>query len=96
VELEAREEELKTAGWLRITVPLDAPDLELARKVKERLPKALIIKPELPHQEVTVVPSRDGKSPVELYRDYHMQEHGRLPDPGVEETFQRLYSQCGD
>jgi exonuclease SbcD len=95
-ELEVRELQLRGSGWLRVTVPLDQPDPDLARKVRERLPNALVIRPELPHQEVGTAVSRDGKNPLEMYRDYHQRQHGRLPETSVEETFQYLYTQCGD
>jgi exonuclease SbcD len=95
-ELEVREEELRSSGWLRVTVPLNEPDPDLARKLRERLPNALVIRPELPHQDVATVVSRNGKSPVEMYRDYHQREHGRHPDTSVEDTFQHLYVQSGD
>jgi exonuclease SbcD len=95
-ELESRAEELRAAGWLRVTVPLDDPDPDLARKVRERLPNALVIRPELPHQEASTSDTRSGKCPLEMYRDYHQQEHGRPPDASVEEAFERLYSQSGD
>jgi exonuclease SbcD len=94
-ELETREQELKCAGWLRLTIPLDEPDLDLARKVRQRLPNALVIRPELPTCQEMPPVCRAGKSPVELYRDYHTREHGRLPDPCVDEAFQTLYSHCG-
>ena len=95
-ELEVRDQELRSSGWLRLTVPLNEPDPDLARKVRERLPNALVVRPELPHQEIGIVASRNGKSPVEMYRDYHQREHGRPPETSVEETFQHLYTQNGD
>ncbi len=95
-ELEAREEELRSPGWLRVTVPLLEPDPDLARKVRERLPNALVIRPELPHQEFAIATSRNGKSPVEMYRDYHQRQHSRPPETNVEDTFQHLYTESGD
>jgi hypothetical protein len=94
--LQSREGELKGAGWLRLTVPLDAPDPDLARKVRERLPNALVIRPELPAHDQAPPASRSGKPPVEMYRDYHLREHGKLPDCCIEEAFQKLYADCGD
>jgi exonuclease SbcD len=95
-ELEVREQELRSSGWLRLTVPLDEPDPDLARKVRERLPNALVIRPELPYQEAATAVSRNGKCPVEMYRDYHQREHGRPPETSVEDTFKDLYTQSGD
>jgi hypothetical protein len=61
------------------------------------LPNALEIRAELPTQE-SPSPSdgRAGKSPVELYREYHMREHQRLPATGVAEAFAELYEHCAD
>jgi len=96
-ELKAQREELKAAGWLRVTVPLEEPDPELARKVRDLLENALMIRPELPTQEaVASNESRVGKSPVELYREYHQREYERAAAPGVAETFAQLYEQCAE
>ena len=95
-ELEAREQDLRSSGWLRVTVPMNEPDPDLARKVRERLPNALVIRPELARQEAGIAVSRNGKSPADMYRDYHQRDHGRPPEACVEETFQSLYTQSGD
>jgi exonuclease SbcD len=95
-ELEAREAGLREAGWLRLTVPLDEPNPDLGRQVRERLPNALIVHPASPHQEVAVAVSREGKSAAEMYHDFHEREHGRAPDTGVEEMFRNLYETCGE
>lgn len=95
-ELENRESDLRTAGWLRLTVPLTEPDPDLNRKVRERLPNAIIVKPHLPRSVDAAVSNRSGKSPVQLYHDYHEREHGRPPDAKVEETFTHLYTLNGD
>jgi exonuclease SbcD len=49
-ELQERRDELRAAGWLRLTVPLSEPEPELARKVRALLENALVIRPELPQQ----------------------------------------------
>jgi exonuclease SbcD len=95
-ELEARETDLRAAGWLRVTVPLTEPDPDLARKVRERIPNALVVKPELPHQVEAPATVRPDRNPIEMYREYHAREHGRPPDARVEETFSHLYTLNGD
>jgi exonuclease SbcD len=95
-ELESRRDELRTAGWVRLTVPLAGPDPELARKVRALLDNVLVIRPELPRQDG---PQPDesgrGKGPLELYHDYHQRAHERPPEPEVAEAFARLYEECG-
>jgi exonuclease SbcD len=94
-EIEARREELRAAGWLRLTVPLEEPDPDLGRKVRGLVENALVIKPELPRQEPPpAAGDRLGRKPVELYREYHLSKHGWPPDPGVAEAFENLYQQC--
>lgn len=94
-EVEARQAELRGAGWLRVTVPLEQPDPELNRKVRQLLPNALSVRPELPTAAVEAAPSRNGKAPVEMYRDYCRQQYQCAPEAGVEQTFQALYEKCG-
>lgn len=70
-----------------------AADRELAVNLRN---SHLVIRPELPYQEAATAVSRNGKCPVEMYRDYHQREHGRPPETSVEDTFQDLYTQSGD
>ncbi len=95
-ELPKRESELRSAGWLRLTISTKEADPDLARKVRERLPNALVIRHEQPMVVPTLTPSRAGKSPIEMYRDYHLREYGQLPSSDIEEAFQTLYTQCGE
>jgi DNA repair protein SbcD/Mre11 len=102
-ELEARQEEFQAAGWLRVSVVNDAPMPDLARKVRQQLGNALVIRFEPSAAEaerrLTVEsPTRaqSGKRPVEMYREFHERQYQRLPDPAVEEAFQRLYEKCED
>jgi exonuclease SbcD len=92
-ELEERAEQLRTAGWLRVTVPLSEPDPDLNRKVRELVPNALTVHAELPDVPLPAI-SSNGRSPVEMYAEYHQRQHGRPPEPGVSEAFQQLYEQC--
>jgi exonuclease SbcD len=92
-ELEERAAELRTAGWLRVTVPLSEPDPDLNRKVRELLPNALTVHAELPHVPLPAT-SCNGKTPVEMYAEYHQRQHGRPPGPDIAEEFRQLYEQC--
>ncbi len=95
-EIEQRQKELTLAGWLRLTVPLDEPDPDLARRVRKMLDNALIIRPELARREAAspVFTSQSGRKSVDLYRDYFQREYERLPDAYLTEEFERLYEQC--
>ncbi len=94
-ELEVRQNELRSAGWLRLTIPLQEPEPELARKVRALVKNALVIRPALTSQVgVPRSESRNGKTPVDLYREYHQREYERLPDDDVLEVFQQLYEKC--
>jgi exonuclease SbcD len=65
-KLEGRAADLRTAGWLRVTVPLSEPDPDLNRKVRELVPNALTVHAELPNVPLPTICS-NGKSPVEMY-----------------------------
>ncbi len=94
-ELEARQDELRSAGWLRLTVPLSEPEPELSRKVRALLDNALVIKAELATQAAAAPSeSRSGKKPVDLYRDYHQRAYERPPDDGITTAFEQLYEEC--
>jgi exonuclease SbcD len=92
-EVEGRAAELRSCGWLRVTVPLEEPDPDLNRKVRELLPNALTVHSELPHVPLTPTASAE-KSPIAMYAEYHQRKHGRPPEPVVAEAFRQLYEQC--
>jgi exonuclease SbcD len=92
-ELEGRAAELRAAGWLRVTVPLSEPDPDLNRKVRELVPNALRVHAEPPDVPVPAT-SGNGKTPDEMFAEYHQRQHGRPPEPGVAEAFRQLYEQC--
>jgi exonuclease SbcD len=91
-QLDMQQAGLRSAGWLRVTVPLEEPDPDLARKVRALVPNTVVVLAELPEravQEVARPPA--GATPIELYRAYHLREHGQEPDPEVVEAFHGLY-----
>lgn len=94
-ELTQRESELRQAGWLRLTLLLDQPDPNLARTVMDQFPQAVQVRLELPHAPETEVPrSREGRSPLDLYRQFHLERHSVSPELAVEDAFQDLYRTC--
>src|SRR5262249_28268981 len=72
-ELEQHAERLRNAGWLRVTVPLTERDIDLNRKVRQLLGRAVVsVDYELPERaNGGPEPSRSGLEPVELFRLYH-------------------------
>jgi exonuclease SbcD len=92
-ELEGRAAQLRTAGWLRVTVPLGEPDPDLNRRVRELVPNALTVHAELPDAPPPATSGR-SRSPADMYAEYHQRRHGRPPEPGVAEAFRQLYEQC--
>lgn len=103
-ELEARHEEFQAAGWLRVSVVHDEPVPDLARKVRQQLGNALVVRLEPavlgPPREADVAEDMaralSRKRPVEMYRDFHERQYQRLPEAAVEEAFQKLYEECED
>jgi exonuclease SbcD len=94
-ELEASVEQYRDAGWLRVTVLLETLHPDLGRKVRERLPRAVSVKYELPSVAEAPVACRDGKRPLELYREYYCQRvNHQPPGPPLEAAFQQLYDEC--
>ena len=77
-ELEQNAERLRDAGWLRVTVPLGERDIDLNRKVRHLLGKAVVsVDYELPEHAdgPPEAPPRSGLGPVELFQLYHRTEH---------------------
>jgi DNA repair protein SbcD/Mre11 len=97
-ELEVDAAKLRDGKWLRVTVPLDEPDPDVHRKVRARLPNALVVHSELPgggdddapgDRELRLEP---GAAPVVHYAAYHRREHGREAEPSVLEAFEALHT----
>ena len=88
VELERDAARHASAGWLRVTVPLDSPDPEVSAKVRRLLPNALVVRGELPErlEEGALPMVRTGASPLSLFEGY-LARTGLTPPPGVLEAF---------
>jgi len=82
----------------------DEPVPDLARKVRQQLGNALVVRLEPavlgPPREADVAEDMaralSRKRPVEMYRDFHERQYQRLPEAAVEEAFQKLYEECED
>jgi exonuclease SbcD len=95
-ELEQQAERLREAGWLRVTVPLEVPDIDLNRKVRHLLGGAAVsVDYELPARDDSVsVIERGGLSPVGLFSLYHRTRHDREPEGAVTTAFNDLLRQA--
>jgi exonuclease SbcD len=84
-ELEASASEYRQAGWLRVTVKLDAPDPEINRKVRQLLPNATKVRVDLPKQEHDGANMDDGNvdsrsRPAERFKAYYHHTNRTLGD----------------
>jgi exonuclease SbcD len=94
-QIEQEREALRGAGWLRLTVPLAEPDPDLVRKVRARVPNALVIHAALPPKPELAAPRpAAGATPGELYRAYVERTHGEGPAPEIAEAFRNLYEEA--
>jgi hypothetical protein len=78
--------------WLRVTVPLAEKDPDINRKVRDLLPNALVVRPELPDVGEPITIRLGEASPADYYTAFHLREYQRNPEPEVLETFHQLYS----
>jgi hypothetical protein len=95
-QLETEAERLRGSGWLRVKVPLDAPDFDLNRKVRQLLGSAVVsVDYELPEREGSE-PSqnRAGLSPGDLFRLYYGRQHASEPAAPVMAAFDNLLSEA--
>ena len=95
-ELEQHAERLREAGWLRVTVLLEEPDIDLNRKVRRLLGGAAVsVDYELPVRDDGVsVTKRGGLAPEELFSLYHRARHNREPEAAVTAAFNDLLRQA--
>jgi len=92
-ELERRADELARAGWLRVTVPLDAPDPNVNGKLHRLLPNAVVVAVELPERPDAPAPAATRElSPRERYAAYHLQEHGGPAGDELLAVFDELHA----
>jgi exonuclease SbcD len=91
-ELEQQAERLRALGWLRVTVPLDAPDIDLNRKVRQLLGSAAVsVDYELPERpDRALVPRRAGVGPAGLFSLYRQAAYGAAPEAALSAAFNQL------
>lgn len=95
-ELSAEADRLSLEGWLSVTVPSEAPDLDISSKVRKLLPNALRVQVELPPVETAAALDRPpaGASHLELFEAYFRRQHQAPPTPELLEAFQKLHAEC--
>lgn len=95
-ELEARSDQLRAAGWLRVRLAAPKREPDLAGKVRRLLDNAVVVDLVLPEQAdgptQAARPSADAP-PRDLFRAYYASKHGHEPEPVVLDTFDRLLSE---
>ncbi len=95
-ELEARVDELREAGWLRVRVSVPKRDPDLAGKVRRLLENAVVVELVLPERNEPGAgdarPPADAP-PRDLFRAYYSSKHGRDPDAAVLDAFDRLMAE---
>jgi DNA repair protein SbcD/Mre11 len=91
-ELENETERLCGSGWLRVTVPIDVPDFDLNRKVRQLLGTAVVsVDYELPElEDPTPRQARRGLSPGDLFGLYYRRHHKAEPASPVMAAFDDL------
>jgi exonuclease SbcD len=95
VELERDASRLRESGWLRVTVELASPDPDINGKVRRLLPNAVSVQVELPEADAPAPMMRASEHrPVDLYRAYHVAQHGAEPESRVIEAFDRLWAEA--
>lgn len=94
-EIERDAEALGRAGWIRVTVPLTAPDPDLATAVRRLLPNAVVVKVELPEQAANDDSDRPppGAPAAEVFSAYYRRHHERAPAPELLAAFRDLYDE---
>ena len=90
-EIEAHAPEWREAGWLRVLVKLDAPDPDVNRRIRNLLPNAVSVDTEsLGENASDAASALEVSSPADMFREYFVQEHGRVAGDELIEAFKRL------
>ncbi|MEZ4460266.1 MAG: exonuclease SbcCD subunit D [bacterium] len=76
-------------AWVRVTVDLQAPDPDVARRVRAAIPGAVVVHANLPKKEAPKSHTA-GLTHVEMYREWVSGQNHAFPDDMIRE-FERLY-----
>lgn len=97
-QLERDAPRLAKAGHLHVTVLLDAPDPDLASRVRRLVPNTVVVDAELPppiQGAHALPPPPPSASPRQLYEHYRTHVAGQPADPDTVEAFEALWRQAG-
>jgi exonuclease SbcD len=91
-EIERDAERYRSAGHVRVKVQLAARDPDIARKVRQLLPNAVVVNAEMPRDEQVAHLNQPtpGAAPRDLYAAYHRKEHGREAETQLLRAFDDL------
>lgn len=84
-------------AWLRVTVPLDKPDPDVAAKVRAALPNAVDVRVRLPERdaEPSLMPT-PVLSPRDEYAAYVVARRRREAEPELLDAFDELRKECAE
>lgn len=92
-EIERDADRLREGGWLRVYVPLQERDPDIAVRVRRVLPNALVVRPEYAFAEAeTSAVERHSLTPAQQYRAWHEQMYKTAPSDALLDAFATLYS----
>ncbi len=91
-ELADRAAELGQGCWLRVTLTLREPEVDLSQKVRALVKNALVVRAELPRRAQVAAPRpAKGATPREYYAAYHRRAQGQEPSPALLAAFDALH-----
>jgi len=74
-----------------VLVKLDAPDPDVNRRIRNLLPNAVSVDTEsLGENASDAASALEVSSPADMFREYFVQEHGRVAGDELIEAFKRL------
>jgi exonuclease SbcD len=91
-ELECEADRYRQCGYLRVRVQLERRDPDIARKVRQLLPNAIVVNADVPRNDESseVEHVAAGAAPRDLYAMYHRKEYGRDADSRLLTAFDEL------
>jgi exonuclease SbcD len=90
--LEQEAQKLRHSGWLRVTVPLDAPQPDINGRVRRLLPNAVTVEVELPDSRPPPMVATGGLSPGQLYAEYVRLTRQEEANPTLAAAFAQLHA----
>jgi exonuclease SbcD len=91
-ELEHDADRYRLCGHLRVKVQLEQRDPDIARKVRQLLPNAVVVNADVPRNDDVARVERlaAGAAPRDVYAMYYRKEYGRDAEPRLLTAFDEL------